>query len=410
VYSEAGTYNPELTVVDNDGATSSSTATVTIEEQNQPVEVSSDGDTTEPGGEATVEITIEDGQTIDISDIPSNWSVAGHEDSGGIFNSQIDSGEIGWVWLSGNQDSKSVTVTFEIPSAATTTTVDVVAENSDGNTAETGATVTVESTEQFGFIAGDVFDTENNQISGATVTVEDTSGSVVTETTTDSSGTYTVEVPSGEYTVISESDGLTGEQTTFVEAGVTSTANIVIQPTEPEDGPPAERQLSSTQIAPGGEITVTVQTEAQGDTVAVAEEFTPAVAEASIESVTVNGNSVIPFANAADSTGATVAINELNPGDSAAVEYSIRVSEDAEIGTNYSITGTASSSGGETPIETDEFTVEEVSPLDGTAGEYDADNDGDITASELGSAVTDFGQGELTASELGDVVTAFGQS
>jgi hypothetical protein len=254
-----------------------------------------------------------------------------------------------------------------------------------------------------------VLDTENNRISGATVTVEDASGSVVTETTTDSSGTYIVEVPSGEYTVISESDGLTGEQTAFVEEG-TNTVDIVIQPTEPEDGPPAERQLSSTQIAPGGEIMVTVQTEAQGDTVAVAEEFTPAVAEASIESVTVNGNSVIPFANAADSTGATVAINELNPGDSAAVEYSIRVSEDAEIGTNYSITGTASSSGGETPIETDEFTVEEVSPLDGTAGEYDADNDGDITASELGSAVTDFGQGELTASELGEVVTAFGQS
>jgi outer membrane protein assembly factor BamB len=50
------------------------------------------------------------------------------------------------------------------------------------------------------------------------------------------------------------------------------------------------------------------------------------------------------------------------------------------------------------------------SPLSGVAGEYDADNDGDITASELGDAVTDFGQGELTASELGEVVTAFGQS
>jgi hypothetical protein len=42
--------------------------------------------------------------------------------------------------------------------------------------------------------------------------------------------------------------------------------------------------------------------------------------------------------------------------------------------------------------------------------EYDTDGSGDITASELGDAVTDFGQGELTASELGEVVTAFGQS
>jgi subtilisin family serine protease len=50
------------------------------------------------------------------------------------------------------------------------------------------------------------------------------------------------------------------------------------------------------------------------------------------------------------------------------------------------------------------------SPLRDTAGEYDANNDGTITASELGSAVTDFGEGKLTASELGEVVTAFGQS
>ena len=50
------------------------------------------------------------------------------------------------------------------------------------------------------------------------------------------------------------------------------------------------------------------------------------------------------------------------------------------------------------------------SPLDGTAGEYDSDGDGQVTASELGDAVTAFGEGDLTASELGDVVTAFGQS
>ncbi len=50
------------------------------------------------------------------------------------------------------------------------------------------------------------------------------------------------------------------------------------------------------------------------------------------------------------------------------------------------------------------------SPLSGVAGEYDANNDGTITARELGAAVTDFGQGELSARELGEVVTAFGQS
>lgn len=50
------------------------------------------------------------------------------------------------------------------------------------------------------------------------------------------------------------------------------------------------------------------------------------------------------------------------------------------------------------------------SPLSGSAGEFDDDGDGTITASELGNAVNSYGQGELTASELGDVVTVFGQS
>ncbi|TSD08763.1 PKD domain-containing protein [Haloglomus irregulare] len=50
------------------------------------------------------------------------------------------------------------------------------------------------------------------------------------------------------------------------------------------------------------------------------------------------------------------------------------------------------------------------SPLGGTAGEYDTNGDGTVTARELGAAVTDFGAGELSARELGEVVTAFGRS
>lgn len=53
---------------------------------------------------------------------------------------------------------------------------------------------------------------------------------------------------------------------------------------------------------------------------------------------------------------------------------------------------------------------EEPEAGSGLVDEYDNNGDGDITARELGGAVTDFGQGELTARELGEVVTAFGQS
>jgi hypothetical protein len=51
-----------------------------------------------------------------------------------------------------------------------------------------------------------------------------------------------------------------------------------------------------------------------------------------------------------------------------------------------------------------------LEPDSSIVGKYDVDGDGDITASELGDAVTDFGQGELSASELGEVVIVFGQS
>lgn len=64
---------------------------------------------------------------------------------------------------------------------------------------------------------------------------------------------------------------------------------------------------------------------------------------------------------------------------------------------------------GQAVTDSAEVTITESS-LDGTAAEYDSNEDGEITASELGNAVTDFGEGGLTASELGDVVTEFGQS
>jgi hypothetical protein len=157
-----------------------------------------------------------------------------------------------------------VSVTFDIPSDATTTTVDVVAENVGGNTAETGATVTVESTEQ-SVITGEVLDTENNRILGATVTVEDAFGSVVTETTTNSSGRYSVLVPPGEYTIIAESNSSTIEQTVLVEPGATTNADIVIQATESEGGSPSVTVSNAPdRIGPNGTFVIEYELENTG--------------------------------------------------------------------------------------------------------------------------------------------------
>ena len=59
--------------------------------------------------------------------------------------------------------------------------------------------------------------------------------------------------------------------------------------------------------------------------------------------------------------------------------------------------------------ETDDanITVTPESPLDGPAGEFDADADGDISITELGDAGTAFAQGELTIAELGAVGQEF---
>jgi hypothetical protein len=76
-------------------------------------------------------------------------------------------------------------------------------------------------------------------------------------------------------------------------------------------------------------------------------------------------------------------------------------------GTTYRINGTVTNGPGiSTQIGGDSEVRAVASPVD----RFDEDNNNKITASELGGAVTAFGQNELTASELGEVVTAFGQS
>jgi hypothetical protein len=47
------------------------------------------------------------------------------------------------------------------------------------------------------------------------------------------------------------------------------------------------------------------------------------------------------------------------------------------------------------------------SPLEGAAGEFDADGNGDISIIELGQAGQAFASGELTITELGQVGAAF---
>jgi hypothetical protein len=48
-----------------------------------------------------------------------------------------------------------------------------------------------------------------------------------------------------------------------------------------------------------------------------------------------------------------------------------------------------------------------TTPLTGIVDEYDADNDGEISISELGTAGTDFLAGDLSITELGRIGQRF---
>jgi len=226
--------------------------------------VTADGDTTEPSGQATVVINIEDGQAVGLSNIPSTWSVAEHQDSGSTFNNQIDNEEVvGWVWFSGNQDSKTVSITFDVPADATTQTLDVTAEDSDGNSAETDVTVTVEDQNQHPDASLDVDPTtvEVDQSVTFDGTRSNDPDGEITEYRWDFDGDGTVDrttttaTPTYAYSDIGTYDA---ELTVVDDDGATSSKRQAISVVSPDDEndiyEPNDEIDSATEISPNDNL------------------------------------------------------------------------------------------------------------------------------------------------------------
>jgi hypothetical protein len=111
-----------------------------------------------------------------------------------------------------------------------------------------------------------------------------------------------------------------------------------------------------------------------------------------------------------DSTGieATEEDVSLDAGDSSEITFSVTASQTSGLATGNT---THVFGSGDDELTVDAEVVEGTgSPLSGTAGEFDTNGDGIITATELGDAGTAFAQGNLNATELGEVGTAFAQS
>jgi major cell surface glycoprotein (TIGR04216 family) len=115
----------------------------------------------------------------------------------------------------------------------------------------------------------------------------------------------------------------------------------------------ASRRVSETDLDRGGSTTVTT-TATVGPTgrIGITEVFSPAVRTADITSVTVDGDPAAPLVATADETGTAVAFQDLAPGATVTVEYTLGVADDDQ---TYDLTGQVVS--GAQTVQFDETTV-----------------------------------------------------
>jgi PKD repeat protein len=176
-----------------------------------------------------------------------------------------------------------------------------------------------------------------------------------------------------------------------------------------QNRPAVARSFDAAAVAPGGNVSVTANATARSESLTLTESFSPAVANGAVESVTVEGETVRPTLAEADADGVAVAVDGLSPGDHVSFEYTVSVPDTAEVGAEYTVSGSFT---GETTasLGTDAITIADASPLDGVAGEYDSNGDGEISITELGTAASKYAAGDLSITGLGTVAQAYAAS
>jgi len=197
-----------------------------------------------------------------------------------------------------------------------------------------------------------------------------------------------------------------------VTAGV-DVRNVTVSRTDARNGSTApagspERTLPSG-VEPGGNATITVETNASSPP-SFAESFDPAVEDATVDRVTVDGRAVSPFSTEADGNGVVVTLSQLATAPATVtVEYTLSIPANATVGTAYAIDGTLNTRAGEQHIPTDRLTVRERGPV-GVVDRYDTDKNDRIDITELGAAAANYARGDLSIADLGDVAVAYARS
>lgn len=271
-----------------------------------------------------------------------------------------------------------------------------------------------DTTESLGTVSGVATDPKDVSVSGVTIRLEQ-DGTAVAETTTTSTGEYSLTVPTGEYTLVASVDGNTTQRPVSIAADTITESNVTLtaNPSDEDDDDSsddsgssiASREIDSSQVSPDGSVTSTVTITTQGSSVSLTETFSPELGDVTIDSVTADGDEIDPFVSEAAPAGVVVTAGGLQSGQTVVVQYTIEPNSSAALGTAYDISGSVTS-GETTQLQDASVTVSESS-LTGAAGQFDANQDGNISISELGSASAAYARGELSISDLGRVASAY---
>jgi hypothetical protein len=193
------------------------------------------------------------------------------------------------------------------------------------------------------------------------------------------------------------------QQIRLVLGDATAKANITVE--QQENSINVTRTVSATEVPQNEEVTVTTIITGVSGAVSTTSSYDPQVASATVQSVTVNGASTNPII-ATTERGSVVTLGDVDVGTG--TDATVRITEELTVGeetdVTHSITGNVTA--GETTTEVDPVTVTVAEPQS-VVDEYDTDNDGTISITELGVAGADFARGELTITELGRIGAEF---
>lgn len=245
------------------------------------------------------------------------------------------------------------------------------------------------------------------------ISVTDAEGNVVVSTAeserTDDEGTSTVTIPA---------DAATGTATITIRSAGFAPATVDLNVNAPDI--PTATVTFDDKTVPNGTSTITVESAefGGGEYNIVVHQTTDANGDGEIQASEIGkkiGESeALPNGTATDISvdiGKQVAGND-NVSQLTENQTLVAMLHTTNTSDGDNITHTSPITRDGTPVfdEADVVVSDSGSPLEGTAGQFDDNGDGEITAAELGDAITQFGQEDLSARELGEVITQFGQS